>query len=170
MDSSSKVHITQKGVDEVARRVFKLGIKKRSVLIQLTQPVTINHLLQKTVFPKNEIVEAIQSLAEEGFVAIDGYVASQAVSQDIPKPSKTIENSFELGNEIILSEAKFLLIDFCVDCFGTQSEALAAAIRACKDAPQFGLLLKKLASVVEKQYPGQLPALRIVIRRINETS
>jgi len=170
VDSSSKVHITEKGVDEVARRIYKLGIKKRSVLIQLTQPVTINHLLQKTVFPKNEIVEAIQSLAEEGFVSIEGYVASQAVSQDIPKPSKITENSSELGNEIILSEAKFLLIDFCVDSFGTQSEAIAAGIHACKDASHLGLLLKKLISVVEKQYPGQLPALQIVIRKINETS
>lgn len=70
MELTASVRITDKGVDEVAQRKFKLSIKKRSVLIQLSSQKTIETLLQKTVYPLEEITEAIQNLADEGFIEI----------------------------------------------------------------------------------------------------
>ena len=45
MELTASVRITDKGVDEVAQRKFKLSIKKRSVLIQLSSQKTIETLL-----------------------------------------------------------------------------------------------------------------------------
>lgn len=72
MEQSANVQITDKGVDEVAHRKFKLSLKKRSVLIQLATPKTVQTLLQKSVFPEEEITEALQSLVQEGFIEISG--------------------------------------------------------------------------------------------------
>ena len=87
MEPSSNVQITNKGVEEVAQRNFKLSIKKRSVLIQLSTPKTVLALLRNTVYPANEIDEVIQSLADEGFIAISSAVESEPA---VLEPDKKI--------------------------------------------------------------------------------
>ena len=77
MELSANVEITDKGVEEVAQRKFKLSIKKRSVLIQLSTPKTVQALLQKTVYPAEEVAEAIESLVEEGFIVITSSTAQK---------------------------------------------------------------------------------------------
>ena len=92
MELTADVQITDKGVEEVAQRKFKLSIKKRSVLIQLSTQKTVQALCQKSVYPPEELLEAIQSLADEGFVTLStgqaqAKTSNQPSNYDIAHPS-----------------------------------------------------------------------------------
>lgn len=170
MNFSTSLQLTSKGADEVARRIYKLSLKKRSVLILLDQAQTIDYILRKSVFPREEIVEEIRALLHDAFIAIYGDETRR--SDDKPKlaATPTADGAFLLDPEISLSEAKFLLIDFCVDRFGTQSDTLVEQIRACKREKDLSFCLGKTFAVVEKQCPASLPDLRQLVGKINETA
>ncbi|NMM29032.1 MAG: hypothetical protein HHJ12_17535 [Glaciimonas sp.] len=151
-------------------------MKKRSVLILLDKPKTIEHVLLKSVFPKNEIVEEIDGLIREGFIALSGDATlapvTRAFTTELPAaaPPPPSDGTIHLDDEIILSEAKFMLTDFSVDSFGTQSQAFVDAIRACKSVQDIRLCLSGILAATEKQCPNQLPALLGLIKEINETT
>ncbi len=165
MDLSIVLHNTPKGEDEVKSRSNKLSFRKRSVLILLDKLQTVDNVLHKTVFPKDEIVSDIQELIRDGFVAISGAdVSSQSAV------ASGSEARFELDDEIILSEAKFLLTDFAVDSFGMQSQTIANQIRACKDVRELRICLGGIFSITERQCPDRLPVLLGLVGEINETA
>lgn len=159
MDLSANLYITQKGMDEVKHRVHKLGMKKRSVLILLDTPKNLAQIVDKSVFPEAEIRQEISALIAAGFIATDRAEAPPATGATIA-----------VADEIILSEAKFLLTDFVVDRFGTRSQALVDAIRACQQVADFRSCLSAIQAAVEKNHPEQLPALRLLVGEINETA
>lgn len=165
MDLSIVLRNTPKGEDEVKSRSNKLSFRKRSVLILLDKLQTVENVLHKTVFPKDEIVSDIQELIRDGFVAISGAeVSSQSAV------TSGSEARFELDDEIILSEAKFLLTDFAVDSFGMQSQTIANQIRACKDVRELRICLGGIFSITERQCPNRLPVLLGLVNEINETA
>lgn len=168
MDQSASLSITQKGADEIKNRTHKLSMRKRSVLILLEKPRTVEQVLSKSVFHSDEIIDEIQTLVGEGFIALGGEAAQFAL--ETAPVSSAGGNSFQLDDEIILSEAKFLLIDFCVDSFGTQSQAFTDQIRACKSAGNLSACLASIFATAEKQCPDRLPALRKLVKEINETA
>ena len=195
MNQTAILHITDKGADEVSHRTYKLGIKLRSLLLLLGKPQSVQYAFQKSVFPKEEIEEAIGALVQQGFVELkDGPQESISIQEPaaalevaIPtlqkqsSPTATAASAspaaaalprgdWEIDPEIILSEAKFLLIDFCVDCFGMQSEKLTEDIRACKTPATFGNLLRELVGMVSAQKPDQIGKLKATVRSINETA
>ena len=196
MDHTATLHLTDKGTDEVAHRTFKLGIKLGSVLLLLHKPQTVEFALHKSVFPEEEVIGVIDTLVQEGFVqleagkpaeaekpkapaaplhAVSGFAqmaASQATAPAAaaPKAPPVAVGEFDLDEEIILSEAKFLLIDFCVDCFGMQSEKLTEDIRGCKTVGALRSLVKELLAMVSQHKPDQMNAFRDTIRKVNETA
>ena len=196
MDQTVVLSLTEKGSDEVLHRTCKLGIKLRSVLLLLNRPQTVQFTLQKSVFPKDEILVAIDALLNDGFIAqkaglpgepaikeaeVPRPAGAAAASTVTPKPAplpkapgaqpaQAPSGEFSLNDEIILSEAKFLLIDFCVDCFGMQSEKLSEDIRSCRSSAALNLLLKEIVALTSKQKPDQVNALKEAIRKANETA
>ena len=107
--------------------------------------------------------------------AVSGFAqmaASQATAPAAaaPKAPPVAVGEFDLDEEIILSEAKFLLIDFCVDCFGMQSEKLTEDIRGCKTVGALRSLVKELLAMVSQHKPDQMNAFRDTIRKVNETA
>lgn len=172
MDLSASLYITQKGADEVKQRAYKLGMKKRSLLILLDTPKSIQHMLDKSVIPDSEVLEEINALIREGFISVSGEAAA-APHSDASLPAQAAAASgdrIHLEDEIILSEAKFLLTDFAVDSFGTHSQAFVNEIRACKGVKDLRLCLSTIFAVAEKQCPQHLPALLGLVREINETA
>ena len=166
MNSSVSLHITQKGVDEIQRRVYKLNIKKRSVLILLETPHTVEEVMHKTVFPHSEIAEEILALIQDGFIRQGGNEEALAPAPGITAPPQ----SLNLDDEIILSEAKFLLSDFCVDSFGTQSKGFGEDIRACHDVEHIRLCLNQIFDLTGKHCPDRLPRLLEIVKEINDTA
>ena len=165
MDSSTSVCITQKGTDEDKSRAYKVGMKKRSVLICLEKPHTIESLVSKSVFPPAEIMAEIQALAQDGFVTL--------IKEGSPLPVATGNASsprFQLKEEIVLPEAKFLMIDFWVDCFGMGSESFTDAIQACESVRDINACLGSIVEAVMEQCPDQMPALNKLVKEINATA
>lgn len=165
MDLSIFLHNTPKGEDEVKSRSNKLSFRKRSVLILLDKLQTVENVLHKSVFPKEEIVSDIQELIRDGFVAISGADTAVQAAEATGSHGK-----LNLDDEIIVSEAKFLLTDFAVDSFGMQSETVTNQVRACKDVRELRLCLGGIYSLTEKQCPDRLPVLLRIVGEINETA
>lgn len=175
MDLSANLHLTQKGEDEVKHRAYKLSMKKRSVLILLDKPKPLDQVLAKSVFPKNEVIEEIEALIQDGFIASSGAVTAPRPSASIspaaaPASVPVAGGTFDLDDEIIVSEAKFMLTDFSVDSFGTQSQLFVDAIRACKKVQDVRLCLSGILAATEKQCPNRVPILLGLINEINETA
>jgi len=166
------LHLTLKGEDEVKRRAYKLSMKKRSVLILLDKPKTIEHVFAKSVFPQNEIIEEIEALVRDGFISLSGDTVSRPFTSASPAAAVAPDSdgTIHLDDEIILSEAKFMLTDFSVDSFGTHSQAFVDAIRACKRVQELRLCLGGILAATEKQCPNRLPVLLGLIKEINETA
>jgi len=163
VETSIRLSITAKGEDELKHRLYKLSIRKRSVLVSLEKPHTVAQVIERSVFQEDEIIDEIRALENDGFVVSDGAEAS----------ARKIERQrgrFELKDDIVLSEAKYLLIDFCVDSFGTHAQTLADGIRVCKTPESLAKSLRAIAEEAEKQYPDRLPALFKIIQEINETA
>ena len=163
MEASTRLSITAKGEDELKHRLYKLSIRKRSVLVSLETPHTVAQVVERSVFQEDEIIDEIRALENEGFVAVEGANAS-------PPRDARQRGRFELNDAIVLSEAKYLLIDFCVDSFGTHAQTLADGIRVCKTPESLAKSLQTIAEAAEKQCPDRLPALFQILQEINETA
>jgi len=168
VDLSANLHITPKGVDEVKLRVHNLGMKKRSVLILLDTPKSLAQILEKSVFPKHEVLEEVDILIGAGFISASGGDAPHSTAPRALEPAAG--GVIELNDEIILSEAKFLLTDFAVDSFGAHSQPVVDEIRSCQSIADFRSCLNAVAAAVGKRCPAQLPTLYQVIGQINETA
>ena len=170
MDLSANLHLTQKGEDEVKHRAYKLSMKKRSVLILLDKPKPVEHVLAKSVFPRNEVLEELEGLIQDGFISLGGEVIVRPAATVSPAVPSVSNEKLHLDDEIIVSEAKFMLTDFSVDSFGTQSQAFVDAIRACKKVQDIRLCLSGILAATEKQCPNRVPVLLGLINEINETA
>lgn len=182
MDVTTALHITQKGEDEVKRRLYKLGMKKRSLLILLDKPQTVEHILSKSVMHREESLSELEALIQEGFISIGGSsaipsgvrsadpAAAQSAAVGNRPPANVGDTTIHIDDEIVLSEAKFLLTNFSVDSFGTQAQAFVSEIRACKTVSDLRLRLSSIFLAAEKQCPQQIPALIALIQEINETA
>jgi hypothetical protein len=173
MNVSGSLQLTQKGEDELKRRVYKLGMKKRSLLILLEKPQTIEHVLKRTVLPADEFEAEVHSLVSEGFLVADVALDASpsrgpaSVASPAAQPSST---DFYIDEDIILSEAKFLLTDFCVDSFGTGSQVFVDEIRACSKTQEFGSCFARALAEAKKRCPERVPTLLALVKEINDTA
>jgi hypothetical protein len=85
-------------------------------------------------------------------------------------PGASAATHLHLDDEVILSEAKFLLTDFCVDSFGTQSQVFVDGIRGCKSVKDLRFHTNDIYTATGKFCPDRLPTLLAVIEEINATA
>ena len=172
MNLSASLHMTPKGEDELKRRVYKLDMKKRSLLILLGRPQSIEYLASKTVLPQAEFNATIITLIQDGFVATGGAAANSdsAPSSRSNSQPTAASPAIHIEDDVILSEAKFLLTNFSVDSFGTDSQAFVDAIRSCKSVNDVRRQMNTIHAAVEERCPAQIPILHNVIREINATA
>jgi hypothetical protein len=160
---------TVMGRDEIATRANKLGMRERTMLIMVDDKTTRSGLLSRSAHPSSG--DILDSLLARGFIEIlSGPIHAAAEDKAAFALSQAPAGSFSLDHEIIVSEAKFLLINFCVDNFGTQSQSLVDEIRACSRQQDVVIALGKVLAAVRKQCPSQLPLLLKLIREINATA
>ena len=76
----------------------------------------------------------------------------------------------QLLEGIIISEAKFLLIDFCVDSFGKRSQKFVDELDGCKNEKHLQTCLKNICVATEEHSPDRLAVLLKVIADINATA
>lgn len=159
--SGCSISLTPKGVDEAMNRTYKVNVKYRSVLIHLrSKPQTVEHTLHiHSVFEPEEVIAAISDLIREGFVAVHEAEAAAPSGEDL-----------RLQDGIIVSEAKFLLVDFCVTSFGTRSQMFTDEIGKCKNEQSLRVCLKNIYAVTQDSCPDRLPFLLKTVAEINRTA
>lgn len=142
-------------------RTYKVNVKYRSVLIHLgTKPQSVECALQMhSVFEPEEIIDAISGLIREGFVALHEAEDALPASADL-----------RLQDGVIVSEAKFLLVDFCVNSFGTQSQKFVDEIGKCKSEQSLRICVKNIYALTQSDCPDRLPSLVKAISEINRTA
>ena len=163
MNLSDSLAITPKGSDELKNRTYKLDVKKRSILRLLEVPRSVKYIFEKVIFPREEVAADIEQLFENGFVSMAGDSVLPSSGQTI------IGETFELHEDTILPEAKFLLIDFCTDHMGNLAQTLATEIRACPSPKSLSVYIRNIFQFVEKEQPKQLAALKAVIDEIKQS-
>ena len=99
MDLSTFIKLTAKGSDEIKNRTYRLGMKKRSLLILLNSPRSIQQLTQTSVIPRDELINELHALIHDGFVLEDH------AHKEAPKDSTSAVRDY-------LSEAAERLQDF----------------------------------------------------------
>jgi len=171
LETSASLHITQKGVEELEHRTYKLSTRKRSVLILLDKPQTLAQLTQRSVF-REQIVEEVATLVREGFIALPGSVdpAGTRSAGPVSIAPEAAADGLHLEEEVVLSEAKFQLVDFCVDSFGTQSQTFVDEIRTCRSARDLDVYLRRIVAATRKSCPQRLDLLTSLVKEINETA
>jgi hypothetical protein len=164
MDLSASLSLTPKGVDEVLNRACKLSVRQRSILLLLGKPQTLEYIFKKLqIFDHEEIMEVISNLSSEGFVEVSGGTMPRATA---PASGGNIQ----LLDGIIISEAKFLLVDFCVDSFGKHSQKFVDELGGCKNERHLQTCLKNIRMATEEHSPDRLAVLLKVIADINATA
>jgi len=165
MNLSASLSLTPKGVDEALNRTYKIHIRQRSVLILLGKPQTIEYVLQKQqLLEQEEVIGIINQLVAEGFVDVEGG----ALPRSTGGPASG--GNIRLIEGIVISEAKFLLVDFCVDSFGTQSQTFVDELGGCKNEKNLQLCLKNIYAAIEMHSPDRLPVLLKIVGEINATA
>ena len=169
LNLSAYLHISGKGIDELQRRVYKLNLKKRSILILLDKPVTIEYLLSKTVFPRDDIVEALSYLLKDEFVLTSAEPVLTSFGQKAASTPHQSNGKLKLHEGFTLSEAQFLLIDFCVDSFKMDSQVIIDQINSSTSANDIRLCLEKIIKRVNANCAERSPILLEVVNEINRT-
>jgi len=189
--------LTLKGTEELAMRTYRLDVRVRNILflIQKGTP-TVEAILQNSIFPRDEVVEKLRGLLREQFVALGGApspapAASGASARpesletpsrpstiQIPAPetigasfARTTSSSFPtLDPGVSISQARFVLCDFCLDQFGTKAQPLIDAIDGSIDVPELQHVLDSVTTEIRKHRKEQLPALMARVQEINQTT
>lgn len=178
MDNHEQLVLTPKGIEEVKHRTFKLNVKKRSLLILLAvSPMAVGHLRAKAILPAEEFETGLKSLVDDGFISGPSLSGRSGGSPDTGPRSVTFEPTTHasathnrINRDIALAEAKFLLTDFCVDCFGTDAQIFAEGIRAVTDVQGFCNCLTRVWAATKAGSPEQLKRLAELISEINDTA
>ena len=167
------LQLTPKGEDELKHRTHRLSVRKRSLLLLVEHPRTLGDLFKKTVLHQEEVAGEVQSLLNDGFISVAGKNGS---ARPVPPTPSRVEKppssagGFQLNDEIVISEAKFLLIDFCVDSFGTHSDTFCHDIHGCHSVAAVAKCVGAIVAAAGKECPDRLPVLVKVIEEINATA
>lgn len=182
----TQLALTLKGTEELALRTYRLDIKLRNILflIQKGTPTT-EAILQNSIFPRDEVIEKLRLLLKEQFVeaslaAGHGGSAARAESTEVAAGPATVgpapyDRSAPavlptLEPKVSMSQARFLLSDFCLDQFGAKAQPLTDAIEAAGAVADLQQVLDGITAEVRKRFQDQVPALLAKVREINQTA
>jgi hypothetical protein len=186
--------LTLKGAEELSQRTHRLDLKLRNILflIQKGTP-TIDAILQNSIFPQDEVIEKLRGLVKERFVEVNAGAApagAASPSESVVAEARpaTLGNAVDpttiggspfartsrpafpvLDSGVSMSQARFLLCDFCLDQFGARAQPLIDAIEATSDVAELQQVLDGITAEVRRHIKDQLPVLMATVRDINQT-
>jgi hypothetical protein len=178
--------LTLKGTEELALRSHRLDVRLRNILflIQRGTP-TVDAILKNSIFPREEVIEKLRGLLKERFVALSSEglpapvgadarsgtleIAADAASGAAATVARTAQPIFPtLDSGVSMSQARFVLCDFCLDQFGMKAQPLVDAIESAADVAELQRVLDAITTEIRKHSKDQLPALIARVREINQ--
>ncbi len=169
MKSGEQVLIlTSKGSEELRNHAFQLDVSARNILSLIEQGCkTADAILQRSMFPRNTVVDGLRRLLTNKFVVIaDGEPAGRGGSAGSARSGR---RDLRLKFGVSPSQARFALSNFCMDEFGTDGQYLVDALSLCNDIMSLQEALNSIRSEIDERFPDRLPALAACIRELNET-
>ncbi len=176
MNQVEEYIVTEKGVDEVNNRAYKIGVKGRSILLLLSSPHSIPLIIKKTAFSREDVISQIIFLSKNNF--IKQYLPISTTSSGNGSAGQgqgqgqvmQIPERLRLHEDSIISEAKFLLSDFAMDNFYSQAQELCNEVRAGKTVLDVQRFLLKLYTMTHQSCPSKKEALLAIVVEINQTA
>lgn len=168
MGSGPLVSLTPKGVEEIKTRAFRLNIRRRSILLLLEQPRSSEAIAERSPLAVSDLNAELAALSAEGFVHIAGQAA--AAWHPPPVPVASTAGGLVIHDGIVQSEARFLLVNFCVDTFGPGAQPFVTALEECRSTAQFASCTRQISEHVKQRYPQQLAAFVQVVQEVNATA
>jgi hypothetical protein len=98
---------------------------------------------------------------------------SAARSEPVKKPvagGATSTDTPRLEAAISLAQARFALIEFCLNVFGVQGQAFVDGINRARDVPALQKALNLIRTEALNRHRDKLPLLLACVREINETA
>jgi hypothetical protein len=98
---------------------------------------------------------------------------SAARSEPVKKPvagGATSTDTPRLEAAISLAQARFALIEFCLNVFGVQGQAFVDGINRARDVPALQKALNLIRTETLNRHRDKLPLLLACVREINETA
>jgi hypothetical protein len=171
MNLSDTLLITERGTVEVRDRLADLDSKARSILLALgAAPRTIGDLLSNLPLERADALLRIDALLKEGLVN-RRRGESRAVAQAQQKAeSVSAASGLELEAGIFVSEARFLLTDFCVDALGSEADKLVRALEAANGVDGLRRCLQDIAARLASHDPAAMPSLHRIVATVNGTA
>lgn len=193
MSASGSTHfvLTLKGTEELTARTYRLDLKLRNLLFQIQRgTATVEALLQNSLFPREEVVEKLRMLLKDQFVALGngGAAAPAKAPGTITRAPPTLEINETLESagpvtrsrgaaspfltlhpEVSLSQARFVLCDFCLDVFGMTAQEIIDPINACTDVAALQHVLDRISMQLQRSAPDQVQSLAARVKEINDT-
>lgn len=187
--------LTLKGSQELVSRTYRLDAKLRNILFLIQQnSATVESILQHSIFPREEVLDRVRGLMKEKFIALRGAAASsgappeRASAASAPTPAtldldagkeavgpetvlRTVADAFPaLEPGISVSEARFVLCDFCLDQYGAKAQKSIDTINGTTSITGLQRLLDEICEDLNarKQREG-LNDLALRVREINES-
>ncbi|RJX32111.1 MAG: hypothetical protein C4516_05615 [Oxalobacter sp.] len=157
---------------ELVQNVHRLNLKKRSVLLLLKNnqqnPISFFEAVKRGVLPAAEMRPVVEELVKEEFVRLEGEGgAAVSITQPVaavPVPVPGFDES------INLSEARYLLNDFCLNTFKTQAARYAQPLAGCKTAETLYAFVKDLREKLVTASPSSIEKLDMVIQEIKDSA
>jgi hypothetical protein len=91
----------------------------------------------------------------------------------VPPPKPTTAETgdpMRLDAEISLSQARFMLSEFCLNQFGVQSQEFVDAVNRCGEVASLQKVLSLIRTEMLNKHRDRLPQLVACVREINETA
>jgi hypothetical protein len=170
MKSGEQVLIlTAKGTEELREHAFQLDVSARNILSLIEQGCkTTDAILQRSMFPRNTVVEGLRRLLTNKFVAVADDESGPR-SGGASDSGRVGRRELRLKIGISPSQARFALSNFCMDEFGTDGKYLVDAVSLCTDIMSLQEVLNSIRAEVDERFAARLPALAACVREINET-
>lgn len=169
---SVRLFLTSKGQMELVQNVHRLNLKKRSVLLLLKNnqqtPLSFSEAIRKGVLPAAEIRPIVDELVREEFVRFEGNAGAMAL-QSQPVEVVAVPATW-FDESINLSEARYLLNDFCLEIFKTQAARYAQPLAECKTVEALEAFVKDLRNKMETASPTSVERLDGVIQEIKDSA
>jgi hypothetical protein len=130
-----------------------------------TRPVTIDVTERPGTIDMSSIPGTLNSSIRPGTVGLTSIVIRAAQNGSFAAPSSEYPM---LDAGISVSQARFVLCDFCLDQFGMKAQTFIDAINATADVGGLQEVLDRITREVRKQRRENMPALLSRVREINE--
>jgi hypothetical protein len=169
--------LTLKGVEELSTRTYRLDVRLRNILFLVQKgSATFEAILQNSIFPQEEVLERVRGLINDKFIALTPAGVPTPAAPTVPAGAAAAPNTVapaaapslaatqttsglraptRIGGDafpaleagISLSQARFVLCDFCLDEFGAGAPEKTERINA---ATALGTLQRALDDIYEE--------------------